>query len=95
MSAMRRIERYRRHGWPASYPVAQFPNAPLWIAMGMWGVSQLTDGAAHDYARAGFYSALSAWAWLEISDGSNLVRRAVGAGGLAFVVVKIGEALGT
>jgi hypothetical protein len=88
--------RWRRgqRGWPASFPLAQFPNAPLLLALGGWVVAALTDGSVHFYARAGFYAGLAAWAWLEVADGANWVRRTLGAGGLVYVVVKVGAALG-
>jgi hypothetical protein len=72
----------------------QFPNAPLLAALGAWLLAALTNGSAHAYARAAFYAALAAWAWQELAGGVNLVRRAVGAAGLAYVVVKVGAALG-
>jgi hypothetical protein len=91
------MDRWRRgqRGWPASFPLAQFPNAPLLFALGAWVVAALTDGSLHSYARAAFYAGLAAWAWLELAGGVNWVRRALGAGGLVYVVVKVGAALGT
>ena len=83
-----------QRGWPASFPIAQFPNAPLLVALGGWLVAALTDGATHSYARAVFYAGLAAWAWEELAGGVNWVRRALGAGGLVYVVVKVGTALG-
>ena len=35
-----------QRGWPASFPLVQFPNAPLVVALGAWLVAALTDGAA-------------------------------------------------
>ncbi len=72
----------------------QFPNAPLLVALGGWLLARLTDGSVHAYARATFYAGLAAWAWAELVGGANWVRRAVGAGGLVYVVVKVGAALG-
>ena len=89
-------DRWRRgqRGWPASFPLAQFPNAPLLVALGGLLIAQLTDGSAHAYARAAFYAGLAAWAWEELTGGANWVRRALGVGGLIYVVVKVGVALG-
>ena len=56
-----------QHGWPESYPIAQFPNAPLLLAMGGWLVAALTHGSAHAYARATFYTGLAAWAWGDLT----------------------------
>jgi hypothetical protein len=86
--------RCAQRGWPASFPLAQFPNAPLLVALGGWLVAALTHGSLHSYARAAFYAALAAWAWGELAGGANWVRRALGAAGLVYVVVKVGAALG-
>jgi hypothetical protein len=74
--------------------VVQFPNAPLLGALGGWLVAALTDGSVHAYARAVFYAGLAAWAWEELAGGMNWVRRALGAGGLVYIVIKVGAALG-
>jgi len=88
-------DRWRRgqHGWPAGFPLAQFPNAPLLIALAGWLVAALTDGSVHPYARAVFYVGLTAWAWEELAGGVNWLRRSLGAAGLFYVVVKLGAAL--
>lgn len=90
-------ELWRRgqHGWPARYPLAQLPNPPLLVAAGGWLVAALTDGSTHDHARAVFYAGLAVWAWQELTDGVNLVRRGFGAAGLVYVVAEVGAALGT
>jgi hypothetical protein len=76
-------------GWPTRFPLVQVPNAPLLVAIAGWLVGALTDGSVHDYARATFYVGLSAWAWLELAEGVNWARRALGAGALVYVVVKL------
>ena len=76
-----------QHGWPADFPVAQFPNAPLAVALGASLVGRLTHGRADDYATAVFHAALAIWAYLELTQGTNWFRRALGAAGLAYVVV--------
>lgn len=91
---LRHLWRRGQHGWPASFPVVQFPNAPLLVALGGWLVALLTDGSAHAYARATFYAGLAAWAWIELADGTNRFRRALGAGGFVYVVIKVGVVLG-
>ena len=73
----------------------QLPNVPLLAALAAWPVAALTDGLVHDCARATFYTGLAAWAWKEVDDGVNWARRAIGAAGLVFVIVKIAEALRT
>jgi len=91
---LRDLWRRGQRGWPASFPLAQFPNAPLLVALGGLLIAELTDGSAHSYARAAFYAGLAAWAWEELTGGANWVRRVLGVGGLIYVVVKVGAALG-
>lgn len=86
LTTWQRVQR----GWPASFPLVQFPNPPLLAAFAAWIVAALTTDAVHDYARAAFYVGLAAWAWLELAEGSNWVRRVFGAGGLIYVVAQIG-----
>ena len=94
-STPRKIWRRGQHGWPAGFPVVQLPNVPLLAALAGWLVAALTDGLVHDCARATFYTGLAAWAWKEVDDGVNWARRAIGAAGLVFVIVKIAVALRT
>jgi hypothetical protein len=90
---LKKIWRRGQHGWPASYPVMQLPNAPLLVALAGWLAAALTGGLVHHCARATFYTGLAAWAWQEIDDGTNWARRAIGAAGFVFVIAKITEAL--
>ena len=89
----RELWRAGQRGFPARYPVAQVPNAPLLLALAASLLSRALDGDAYAYARAVFYLGVSAWAWLEITDGTNAFRRAVGVAGAAYVVVALGDAL--
>lgn len=88
-------DRWRRgqRGWPESFPIAQFPNAPLLAAFAAWLIAAATGGSVHYYARAAFFTALAAWAWEEMTAGANWVRRALGLAGLVYVVIKVGLAL--
>jgi hypothetical protein len=91
---LRDLWRRGQRGWPASFPLAQFPNGLLLAALGALVVATLTDGSLRHYARAAFYAALAAWAWDELARGTNWVRRALGVAGLFYVIVKVGAALG-
>lgn len=84
-----------QRGWPASFPLAQLPNAPLLAALAGWFVAALTGKFLHNCARATFYTALAAWAWKELEDGVNWARRGIGAAALLFVVAKLARALRT
>lgn len=81
-----------QHGWPARFPVAQFPNAPLLVAMAALLLSRLADGEADAYASAAFHVGLSAWAWGEMSSGINWFRRVLGTAGLAYVILSLAGA---
>lgn len=83
-----------KKGWPKSFPIVQVPNAPLAIALVGSLVGWLTHGSVHAYARAVFFAAFAAWAWLELSDGVNWARRVIGAVLLVSVVFRIANALG-
>lgn len=78
-----------QRGWPASFPIAQLPNAPLLAALAGWLAAELTSGAVHGAARATFYAALAAWGWQELESGVNWVRRGIGAAALVFVVARL------
>ena len=75
--------------------VAQFPNPPLIVAALAALVSWMVgDGSIYEVARAIFYVSLTVWAWEEASRGVNGFRKALGVGGLIFVVVGLTTALG-
>ncbi len=82
-----------QRGWPARFPVVQLPNAPLSVALGGWLTAELTVGPAHAYARVVFVAGLSAWAWGEVTSGSNWFRRALGVAGFVIVVTSVGSGL--
>ena len=92
--AFRELWRRGQRGWPASFPLAQFPNGPLLAALGALVVATLAGGSLSHYARAAFYAALAAWAWEELARGANWVRRALGVAALFYVIVRVGAALG-
>jgi hypothetical protein len=75
--------------WPERFPLAQFPNAPLGVALAGLIAEQLTDGHAHDYAEAVVSIGLAVWAYEELADGVNWFRRVLGAAGLAYVVTRL------
>ena len=41
-----------------------------------------------------FSTGLAAWAWAELADGANWLRRAFVAAGLGYVIIKVGHAPG-
>ncbi len=76
------------------YVVAQFPNAPLLVALlaALAGVLFDDGSTADDVARSIFYVALTVWAWEEADSGVNGFRRALGVVGLGFVVIRVAQA---
>jgi hypothetical protein len=89
MPAVLDLWRRGQHGWPARYPLVQFPNAPLLVALAGSVAGRALHGGAHDAARVVFYTGLTAWAGLELAQGVNGVRRLVGAGVLAYLTVRL------
>jgi hypothetical protein len=79
-----------------NYVVAQFPNAPLAVALAAALASLLLDDGttADDVARSVFYVALTAWAYEEATDGVNRFRKGLGIAGLIFIVVRVAQAFG-
>ncbi len=78
------------------YVVAQFPNAPLLVALGAALASMFLDqgSTAADVARSVFYISLTIWAYREAADGVNGFRKALGIAGLLFVVIRLTQSFG-
>ncbi len=87
-----RLSRFRRaaqHGWPASYPLVQFPNLPVVIGVVALLTSMTTTGSTHDAALAIGRTFLAIWAYLELTSGINGFRRTIGGVVLAAVLWKL------
>ena len=41
---LRTLHRRAHHGVPPAFPVAQFPNAPLLVALGVWAWQEAAHG---------------------------------------------------
>jgi hypothetical protein len=95
MSAVTIAELWRRGqiGWPRRFPVAQFPNPPLLVALAGSGLAALASGGAHDVGRAVFMLGLAVWAWEEVVSGANWFRRLLGLGALVWIAVALGGGL--
>jgi len=81
--------RLGQHGWPRSYPIAQFPSPPLLAFLAAAGVAALTDGTVHDVAFVVSRVALAAWGADELLRGVNIVRRAFGLIALLYVAAGV------
>jgi hypothetical protein len=84
-------EAWRRgqEGWPRRFPIVQFPNPPLLVAIGGWGAAAATSGDVQDVARGVSTVGLAVFAWLEATDGANWLRRLLGIGVLVSLVVRL------
>ena len=80
--------RRAQHGWPARFPIVQFPNAPLIVALVASIIGHVSSGTLHDVARVVSVLGLVTWAALELIGGANWVRRLLGAGFLAYLAVR-------
>jgi hypothetical protein len=88
-----RWTRLARWEWPAGFPVAQFPNPPLIVALLAGVGARLTHGTGHRASRAVFYLALFVWAYEEARHGDNWFRRVLGLGFSIYIVVEVTRAL--
>jgi hypothetical protein len=76
-------------GWPRRFPVVQFPNPPLLVALAGWGISASTADTAYQVGRAMFTLGLAVWAGEELVAGVNWFRRLLGAGALVWIVATV------
>ena len=81
-----RFKRLTALGWPRSFPIVQFPNAPLIVAFVAGEVAGTAHGSVHADASAVSYLALTIWAYEELTDGVNWFRHLLG---LAYVISTI------
>ena len=73
-------------GYPRRYPLVQFPNLPLIIALICGYGSRHIRGTGHAYLLAVAYLAMTIWAYEELVRGTNWFRRLLG---LAFLVILV------
>ncbi|MDO9410496.1 hypothetical protein [Patulibacter sp.] len=85
----RALWRRLQRGWPAAYPLVQFPNAPLLVAVAGSLAARALSGDASAVATAVSRMGVVVWAWLELTAGDNAVRRVLGAAGLAYMALQI------
>src|SRR5580765_3567113 len=70
--------------FPRRFPIVQFPNLPLIVAVLAGAAGKFLDGSADSYAASVSYLALTIWAYEELVHGVNWFRRLLG---LAFVIL--------
>jgi hypothetical protein len=79
-------ERLTGLSFPRRFPIAQFPNPPLIVAVLAGEIGTFLDGRAHSYAASVSYLAMTIWAYEELVHGVNWFRRLLG---LAFMIVLV------
>jgi hypothetical protein len=77
------FKRLTQLGWPRTFPIVQFPNAPLIVAFLAGQVAARVHGQAHADAAAISYLVLTIWAYEELVHGVNWFRHLLG---LAYVI---------
>jgi hypothetical protein len=72
--------------FPRRFPIVQFPNPPLIVALLAGAATSFVHGSVHAYTTSVAYLALAIWAYEELAHGVNWFRRLLG---LAFAVVTV------
>jgi hypothetical protein len=80
-------------GFPRRYPLVQFPNLPLIVALLAGALAPQLSGIDQGYARSVAYLGLAIWAYLELVSGSNLFRRLLGLTFVLIVIVRVAHAI--
>jgi hypothetical protein len=88
-----RVRRVTQFSWPRSFPIVQFPNAPLIIAFLAGQAASMAHGSAHADAQAVSYLAMTIWAYEELAHGVNWFRHLLGLAYLISTVVHLALAL--
>jgi len=83
------FQRLTQLGWPRRFPIAQFPNLPLIVAVAAGVAHHFIAGTTGRYLQAVAYVALGVWAYDELAHGANWFRRLLGATFLVIVVARV------
>jgi hypothetical protein len=89
----RAFKRLTQLSFPRSYPIVQFPNAPLILAFGSGLLAHYSHGREHFYAQAVSYLAMAIWAYVELFHGVNAFRRLLGLAYTISTAVHLASAL--
>jgi hypothetical protein len=93
VAGWRAFRRLTRLSFPRSYPIIQFPNAPLILAFASGLVANLSHGQEHSDAQAVSYLSMAVWAYLELFQGVNTFRRLLGLAYTLSTVIHLASAL--
>jgi hypothetical protein len=79
--------------FPRRFPIAQFPNLPLIVAVPAGEAGKLLEGSAHSYVASVSYLAMTIWAYEEFVHGVNWFRRLLGLAYVILLIVRVSHAL--
>jgi hypothetical protein len=79
--------------FPRRFPIVQFPNLPLIVAVLAGAAGKFLDGSAHSYVASVSYLAMTIWAYEELAHGVNWFRRLLGAAYVILLIVCVAHAL--
>ena len=80
-------------GLPRRFPVVQFPNLPLIVALIAGAAGAFLHGSAHSYAAAVSYLAITIWAYEELVHGANWFRRLLGLTFEILLIIRVAHAV--
>jgi hypothetical protein len=86
-------KRWTELSFPRRFPIAQFPNLPLIVAILAGEAGKFLDGSAHSYAASVAYLAMTIWAYEELARGVNWFRHLLGLAYMILLVVHVADAL--
>jgi hypothetical protein len=95
-TARRPVTAYKRLtglSFPRRFPIAQFPNLPLIVAILAGEAGKFLDGSPHSYAASVSHQALTIWAYEELAHGVNWFRRLLGLAFMILLVMCLADAL--
>ncbi len=78
---------------PRRFPIAQFPNRPMILAMAAATLAAGADGTTAEGAALVSRLALLVWAYEEIVRGANWFRRLLGVAGGAYTVIALRQSV--
>jgi hypothetical protein len=87
------FKRLTQLSFPRSYPIVQFPNAPLIPAFAAGRLAHYSHGREHAYAQAVSYLAMAIWVISSSFHGANLFRRLLGLAYTISTAVHVANAL--
>ena len=79
--------------FPRRFPIVQFPNLPLIVAVLAGAGGKFLDRNAHSYAVSVSYLAMTIWAYEELVHGVNWFRHLLGLAFTVFLIVRVAHAL--